>query len=204
LQSLSYLTRITFTRSQFEEGLLDRGKGENEDFTGTPYSLLKEVGRMANITLSDILFHCLLSNSREYVFIHSYISIIIILRVEMTGVEWPTENGAEGDPFMEDISPLLNDGLMDVAASYYYFIIQRVSNSNLVSLMPCQPEKYNSTQLKFKNFARMCNLHVFLKSFADLKFFSVSHISLQYETCSSNRLTFRLSSHTLCSSPFCS
>jgi hypothetical protein len=60
----------------------------------------------------------------------------------MTGVEWPTENDAEGDPFMEDISPLLNDGLMDVAASYYYFVIQRVSNSNLVSLMPCHPKKY--------------------------------------------------------------
>jgi hypothetical protein len=63
--------RIIFTHLQFEEGLLDRGKGENEGFTGTPYSILKEVGRMANITLSDILFHCLHSNSRENVFIHS-------------------------------------------------------------------------------------------------------------------------------------
>jgi hypothetical protein len=61
--------------------------------------------------------------------------------VEMTGVTWPSENDAAGDPFMDDVAPLLDNGTMDVAGSYYYFVIQRVSDSHLVSLMPSHPEK---------------------------------------------------------------
>jgi hypothetical protein len=65
----------------------------------------------------------------------------VAFSVEMTGVAWPSENDAAGDPFMDDVAPLLDNGTMDVAGSYYYFVIQRVFDSHLVSLMPSHREK---------------------------------------------------------------
>jgi hypothetical protein len=59
--------------------------------------------------------------------------------LEIRGLGWQLTVNGTGDPFIDEVVPLVLNGSIDLAGSFYYFIVNRASY--LVPLMASHPEK---------------------------------------------------------------